>query len=219
MRPGLIKICGLSTPGTMDVALDHGADMVGLVFFAKSPRHVTLEQAAQLAERARGRAEIVALVVDADDASLDALAEQVKPDWFQCHGKESPARVAAIRQGYGCRVMKALGIGEAADLAVLPDYLAVCDRLLLDAKPPTNPQALPGGNGLTFDWTLIANLDRGAPFMLSGGLTQENVAAAITMTGVRAVDVSSGVEQMPGVKDPARIAAFIAAAREAFGRS
>ncbi len=219
MSQGLVKICGLSTPETMDVALDHGADMVGLVFFAKSPRNVSLAQARALADKARGRAAIVALVVDGDDASLSAIVTEVKPDWFQCHGEESTQRIAQIRKRFGLPVMKALGVAKAADLAVIPDYLTVCDRILLDAKPPKNAQALPGGNGLTFDWTLIANLDRDGPFMLSGGLTQDNVAEAITMTGVQAVDVSSGVEQSPGLKDPARIAAFIAAAREAFGRS
>jgi len=214
--PGLVKICGLKTPETLDAALAAGADMVGLVHFEKSPRHVDIGPAAVLAERARGRAGIVALVVDPGDELLAALAARVRPDLFQLHGKETPARVAAIRERFGTPVMKAIGIAEEADLAGVPAYAAVCDRLLFDAKPPRSADALPGGNGLAFDWRLVATLDPGRPAMLSGGLTSATVGAAITLTGMRAVDVSSGVESAPGTKDPIAIAAFTAAARAAW---
>ncbi|WP_349370186.1 phosphoribosylanthranilate isomerase [Salinarimonas sp.] len=215
-RSGLVKICGLKTPETLDAALAAGADMVGLVHFPRSPRHVEVDAAADLAERARGRAEIVALVVDPDDELLAALAERVRPDLIQLHGKEPPERVAAIRERFGTPVMKAVGIAEEADLARVPPYAAVCDRLLFDAKPPKTTDALPGGNGLSFDWRLVAALDPGRPAMLSGGLTPGNVGAAIAATRMRAVDVSSGVESAPGVKDPIAIAAFTAAARAAW---
>jgi phosphoribosylanthranilate isomerase len=215
-RAGLVKICGLKTPETLDAALAAGADMVGLVHFPRSPRHLDVAAAADLAERARGRATIVALVVDADDDLLAALAERVRPDLFQLHGKEPPERVAAIRERFGTPVMKAIGIAEEADLARVPPYAAVCDRLLFDAKPPKTADALPGGNGLSFDWRLVAALDPGRPAMLSGGLTPDIVGAAIAATRMRAVDVSSGVESAPGVKDPIAIAAFVAAARAAW---
>lgn len=215
-RADLVKICGLKTPETLDAALAAGADMVGLVHFPQSPRHLDVAAAADLAERARGRATIVALVVDADDDLLAALAERVRPDLFQLHGKEPPERVAAIRERFGTPVMKAIGIAEEADLARVPPYAAVCDRLLFDAKPPKTADALPGGNGLSFDWRLVAALDPGRPAMLSGGLTPDIVGAAIAATRLRAVDVSSGVESAPGVKDPIAIAAFVAAARAAW---
>ncbi|WP_372425262.1 phosphoribosylanthranilate isomerase [Salinarimonas chemoclinalis] len=214
--PGLVKICGLKTPETLDAALAAGADMVGLVHFARSPRHVAIDDAAALALRARGRAEVVALVVDPDDDLLRALAERVRPDLLQLHGGETPERVAAVRERFGIPVMKAIGIAEEADLARVAPYAAVCDRLLFDAKPPKEPSALPGGNGLAFDWRLVAAVDPGRPSMLSGGLTAHNVGAAIAATGMRAVDVSSGVETAPGLKDPIAIAAFGAAARAAW---
>jgi phosphoribosylanthranilate isomerase len=214
--PALVKICGLKTPETLDAALAAGADMVGLVHFPKSPRHVEVGAAAALAERARGRAEIVALVADPYDALLAALAERVRPDLIQLHGKETPERVAAIRERFGTPVMKAIGIAEEADLAAVPPYAAVCDRLLFDAKPPRSADALPGGNSLSFDWRLVCALDPGRPAMLSGGLGSKTVGAAIAATGMRAVDVSSGVETAPGVKDPIAIAAFTAAPRAAW---
>ncbi|WP_029351601.1 phosphoribosylanthranilate isomerase [Bosea sp. 117] len=215
-----IKICGLKTQEALEAALGAGADMVGVVFFEKSPRNIDHATAAALAERARGRALVAALTVDADDAALAAIVETVRPDLLQLHGHESAERVAAIRARFGVPVMKAVGIASPADVAAARGFEPVADRLLLDAKAP--PQALhPGGNGLVFDWNLIADaspkLDRVKPFMLSGGLTPENVAEALAITHAPGVDVSSGVESAPGVKDPARIVAFIQAARAAAG--
>lgn len=209
-----IKICGLSTPETLDAALSAGADMVGLVFFPRSPRHVGPSVAAALAAQARGKAQIVALTVDADDGMLDAIVAGVAPDLIQLHGRETPERVAAIRARFDRPVMKAVGIAGPDDLASLAAYQTVADRLLLDAKPPKGA-ALPGGNGVAFDWRLLAGLDLARPFMLSGGLTPENVDEALRLTRASAVDVSSGVESAPGIKDPARIGAFIEAARAA----
>lgn len=216
---GLVKICGLSTPETLDAALDAGADMVGFVSFAKSPRHVALDLGRALSARAKGRAQRVALLVDPDDDALDEVVAALDPDLLQLHGAESPERVAAIRARWGRPVMKAFGIAESSDLAGLAPYHAAADRLLLDAKPPRGPGALPGGNGVAFDWRILAGLDPGLAFMLSGGLNPHNVAEAVALTGARAVDVSSGVESRPGVKDAALIAAFIRAARAAFAAS
>lgn len=209
-----IKICGLSTAETLDAALDAGADMVGMVFFAPSPRNVGLATAAGLAARTHGRAQVVALTVDADDATLDAIVDAVHPDILQLHGRETPERVAAIRARFDLPVMKALGIASRADLAALPAYEAVADRLLLDAKPPRGA-VLPGGNGVPFDWALLDGLAPARPFMLSGGLDPENVGEAVRRLHPPGIDVSSGVERAPGVKDPARIEAFLAAARAA----
>lgn len=211
----LVKICGLSTPETLDAALDAGADMVGLVFYARSPRYVTLPQARLLAERARRRAVIVALVVDPDDATLDDIRRAVHPDLWQLHGAETIERVRAIHKTTRIPVMKAIGIRSTADVAEARLYLPAVERLLLDAKPPADPAALPGGNGLPFDWRLVAGLSPPLPFMLSGGLTPETVATAIDLVRPEAVDVSSGVESAPGVKDVSKIRAFIAAARAA----
>lgn len=212
----LIKICGLSTPETLAVALDAGADLVGFVRFPRSPRHLDLEEGRRLSAQARGRALRAALLVDPDDAELDAVTAALDPDWLQLHGAETPERLAAIRARTGRPVMKAVGLAEAADLAAVARYAPAADRLLLDAKPPRDPGALPGGNGLAFDWRLLAGLDPRLPFMLSGGLTPDNVAAAIALTGARAVDVSSGVESAPGRKEPQRIEAFVRAARAGF---
>ena len=210
----LVKICGLSTEETLDAALDAGAERIGLVFFPRSPRHVGLDRAAELAARARGRAAIVALVVDADDTTLDAIVVAAAPDRLQLHGGETPARLEAIRARYGRPVVKALGISSAADLAVVPAYAAVADEILFDAKPPKGAR-LPGGNGVPFDWRILRGLDLAVPFMLSGGLDPGNVGEALRVTRAPAVDVSSGVETAPGVKDPALIAAFVEAARAA----
>lgn len=207
-----VKICGLSTAATLDAALASGADLVGFVHFPRSPRHVALDEGRPLSEQARGRAERVLLLVDPDDEIVAAACEALDPDWIQLHGGESPERVAAIRAASGRRVMKALGIGTRADLAAVAAYAAVADRLLLDAKPPAGAD-LPGGNGAAFDWTLLAGAELPATYMLSGGLTPENVADALTRTNAAAVDVSSGVETRPGHKDAARIAAFVAAVR------
>lgn len=217
---GIVKICGLSTRETLAAALDAGAGMVGFVRFPRSPRHVELDAARELSAMAKGRALVVALVVDADDAELSAIVEAMAPDMLQLHGRETPERVAEIRARFGLPVMKAIGVAERADLDALAPYARVADRLLLDAKPPKTADALPGGNGLSFDWRLIEGLaqrlDPPVPFMLSGGLTPENVGEAIALTHVRGVDVSSGVERAPGVKDAARIFAFVEAARAAW---
>lgn len=207
-----VKICGLGTEATLAAALEAGADLVGFVHFAKSPRHLALDAAGRLARRARGRAERVLLLVDPDDALLAAAVETVDPDVIQLHGRESPERVAEVCRITGRPVMKALGIATADDLAALSHYAAVADRLLLDAKPPPGA-TLPGGNGVSFDWNLLAQASLRPGTMLSGGLDAANVAEALACTGLTAVDVSSGVEVRPGEKDPARIAAFIAAAR------
>jgi phosphoribosylanthranilate isomerase len=213
----LVKICGLSTRETLDAALDAGADLVGFVRFAKSPRHVELEPARVLSLRAKGRALRVALLVDPDDGELARTVAALEPDLIQLHGHESPERLQAIRARFGRPVMKAVGIADAADLHLAERYLPHADRLVLDAKPPRTRAALPGGNGLSFDWRLLAGLDPSLPFMLSGGLSSANVASAIALTGAQAVDVSSGVETRPGTKDPAQIEAFIRAARAAWG--
>jgi phosphoribosylanthranilate isomerase len=210
----LIKICGLSTAETLDVALEAGADAVGFVFFPPSPRHLGYESARKLAARVKGRAEKVALTVDADDATLDAVVEALRPDALQLHGREPPARVATIKQRFGLPVMKAMAVAARADLAAIADYAGVVDRLLFDACAP--PEATrPGGLGKSFDWRLLQNLDPGVPFMLSGGLDAGNVAEALRITRARGVDVSSGVERAPGEKDADKIRAFVRAARAA----
>jgi phosphoribosylanthranilate isomerase len=214
MPSTLVKICGLSTEATLAAALDSGADLVGFVFFPKSPRHVSLALARNLAAQARGRAEITALTVDADDAGFDAIIAAVEPDWLQLHGGEHPGRVRAIRRRTGRRVMKAVGVATAADLASVEAYAEAADMILFDAKPPKHA-ALPGGNGVSFDWSLLSGLDLRVPFMLSGGLTISTVENAIRTTGAPGVDVSSGVEREPGIKDAAKIHAFVEAARRA----
>lgn len=207
-----VKICGLSTRETLDAALDAGADMVGFVFFPPSPRHIALETARELGRLVRGRARKVALSVDADDATLAAIVEALQPDILQLHGHETPARVAEIKRKFGREVMKALPVERAADLAVLPDYATIADRILFDARPPKGATR-PGGLGAAFDWHLLENLDLTLPFMVSGGLHAGNVAEAIRVTGAHGVDISSGVERAPGVKDVEMIREFIRSAR------
>lgn len=207
-----VKICGLSGEETLDAALDAGADLVGFVHFLKSPRHVSLDKGRRLSQRARGRAERVVLLVDPDDTLLAAAVEALDPDWIQLHGGESPQRIAEIRARTGRPVMKAFGVAAAHDLVALPDYAAVADRLLLDAKPPLGAD-LPGGNGRSFDWDILKGVVLTSGTMLSGGLDADNVEEALARTGLAAVDVSSGVEVRPGEKDPAKIVAFVAAAR------
>jgi phosphoribosylanthranilate isomerase len=216
-----IKICGLSTPETLEAALEAGADMVGLVFHPKSPRFVSDEAAARLAAQARGKATLVALVVDRDDARLDALHAAVTPDLWQLHGREDATRIAAIRDRFGVPVMKAVGwsTGEAGERGEAAAIAASADRLLIDAKPPQDA-AYPGGHGRPFDWATLAALPPSLPFMLSGGLHPGNVADAIRTVralgcDLSGVDVSSGVESAPGVKDASKIRDFIAAARAA----
>jgi phosphoribosylanthranilate isomerase len=214
-RPStLVKICGLRTQKTVEAAIAAGADMLGFVFFPKSPRHLAYDEARRLRETVRDRAAVVALTVDADDATLGAILESARPDVLQLHGRETPDRVARIRERTGLAVMKAVGVSAAAEVAAASDYLAVADRLLFDAKAPAGARH-PGGNGLAFDWTLLAGLDLPKPFMLSGGLDPGNVAEALSITRAPGVDVSSGVERSPGEKDPDRIAAFVAAVRSA----
>lgn len=209
-----VKICGLSTPETLAAARDAGADFVGFVFYPKSPRNVSLQQAKELSALVRGRVRTVALTVDADDALLADIAREVKPDLIQAHGSESPQRIAAIRALTGLPVMKALKVAEAADVAAARSYADVAEILLFDAKAPASlKDALPGGNGVSFDWSLLSDGQGGHRFMLSGGLTPENVADAIRVTGARLVDVSSGVESAPGIKDISRIRKFIEAAK------
>lgn len=231
----LVKICGLRTPDTLEAALAHGADMVGFVQFPRSPRHVALDLGRALSLQAAGRALRVLLLVDPTDSGLDEAVASIEPDLIQLHGRETPERAAAIRVRTGRPVMKALAIGEPADLARIALYRGAADRILLDARPPEGA-VLPGGNGVPFDWSLLrglaspaaapplcVSLGASAPaagpapeLMLSGGLTPETVAEAIRVSGLSAVDVSSGVESQPGEKDIAKIAAFIRAARAAF---
>jgi len=208
----LVKICGLSTRETLDVALEAGADMVGFVFFPPSPRHLSLERARELGRVAKGRATKVALTVDADDATFENIIETLRPDILQVHGKETTARVRDIKQKFSLPVMKALPVETAADLAPLAGYAAVADRILFDARAPKDATR-PGGLGATFDWHLLEGLDLKLPFMVSGGLHAGNVAEAIAVTRAGGVDVSSGVESAPGIKDPEMIRNFIRAAR------
>ncbi|MCF8476274.1 MAG: phosphoribosylanthranilate isomerase [Pseudolabrys sp.] len=209
-----IKICGLKTPETLDVALESGADQVGFVFFPPSPRNLGLEAARVLGQRVAGRAGKVALTVDANDVMLKNIVAALKPDMLQLHGSETPERVAVVRSRFGLPVMKALPIATRADLSPIREFARVADRLLFDARAPQEATR-PGGLGKTFDWTLLAGLKAEVPFMLSGGLDPDNVAEAIRITRAPGVDVSSGVERAPGVKDFDKIRAFIRAARAA----
>ncbi|MFM9938364.1 MAG: phosphoribosylanthranilate isomerase [Hyphomicrobiaceae bacterium] len=206
-----VKICGLNSPESMQDALLARADLVGLVFFPPSPRHVSIDAAVPIADYARGFAAIVALTVDAEDALIADIMAKVNPDMLQLHGSESPARVAELRERYGKPVMKAIKVATRADAETALAYRDVADLILFDAKPPKGADR-PGGHGATFDWSLLDSVKLRVPFMLSGGLTPHNVAAAIHATGATVVDVSSGVETAPGVKNPALIRAFIAAA-------
>ena len=210
----MVKICGLTSEEALDAAIVAGADMVGLNFFPPSPRYLTLERATALAGRARGRAEIVAVTVDIPDRSLEEIVDNVRPDWLQFHGNETPERVQVLKRRFQRRVIKALGIRETGDLGAAARYRNVADRLLLDAKPPKDA-VLPGGNGTAFDWTMLEDFEPGLAFLLSGGLDANNVGTAIRLARAPGVDVSSGVETTPGRKDPALIRAFIAAARRA----
>ncbi|MGX9854384.1 phosphoribosylanthranilate isomerase [Limimaricola variabilis] len=209
--PVSVKICGLSDRAGLDAAVAAGARYVGFVFFARSPRCVSVETAAALALEVPPGVAKVALVVDADDATLDDIVARVPLDMLQLHGRETPERVAEIRARHGLPVMKAVGVATGADLPALDLYAAVADQILVDAKAPAGA-ALPGGNGLAFDWRLIAGRRWPVPWMLAGGLTPENLAEAVARTGARQVDVSSGVESAPGRKDADRIRAFLSAA-------
>jgi phosphoribosylanthranilate isomerase len=209
-----VKICGLKTPEALDAALEAGADMVGFVFFPPSPRHIGYEVARVLAARVRGRAQKVALTVDASDEQLGAIVEALAPDMLQLHGKETPDRVVVVRTRFGLPVMKALPIAERADLSPIRSYDKVADRVLFDARAPRGATR-PGGLGRSFDWQLLEHLTIGVPYMLSGGLDADNVGEALRITRAGGVDVSSGVERAAGVKDLDKIRSFIHTARRA----
>ena len=209
-----VKICGLSTASTLAAAVAAGADMVGFVFFPPSPRHLSLETARTLSGQVGGKALKVALSVDADDGLLDGIVAALAPDWLQLHGRETPERVQAIKARFGLPVMKALHISTPDDLTAVAAYDGIADRLMFDAKPPKGA-VLPGGNGAAFDWAILENLTLSAPWMLSGGLGPDNVAEALRITRAPGVDVSSGVERTPGIKDEGMIVDFVARARAA----
>ncbi len=209
-----IKICGLKTPDAVAAALDGGATHIGFIFFPKSPRHITPQKAAGLRDAVKGRALAVAVTVDADDETLDEIVEAVKPDILQLHGHETPERVAFIKARYGLPVMKAFSVREASDLAAIAAYQGIADRFLFDAKPPKGSD-LPGGNGVSFDWELLAALDADIDYMLSGGLNADNIAEALHKTHAPGIDISSGVERAPGEKDVRLIENFFRAVTDA----
>lgn len=209
-----IKICGLKTDAAVAAVLAGGASHIGFIFFSKSPRHITPSEAARLRQAASGRAKAVAVTVDADDAMLDEIVAAMAPDMLQLHGLETPERVAAVKQRYGLPVIKAFAIREAADLVPIAPYRGLADRFLFDAKPPAGSD-LPGGNGVSFDWRVLAGLDAEVDYMLSGGLNTANVGDALRLANPPAIDISSGVESAPGVKDVALIENFFRAVRAA----
>ena len=209
-----IKICGLKTDEAMAAALAGGASHVGFSFFAKSPRYVEPAQAGRLRQAAIGKAKAVAVTVDADHAFLDEIVETMRPDMLQLHGAETPARVAEVKARYGLPVMKVFSVSEAADLERIKPFVGIADRFMFDAKPPKGSQ-LPGGNGVAFDWRILAGLDAGIDYMLSGGLNAANIGDALRSANPPAIDISSGVESAPGVKDPALIEQFFRAVRAA----
>ena len=205
-----IKICGLKTDKALAAALAGGASHVGFIFFAKSPRYVEPAQARRLREAAIGKAKAVAVTVDAGDTLLDEVVETMQPDMLQLHGSETPERVAELKARYGLPVMKALAVSAAADLGQIKLFVGIADRFLFDAKPPKGSE-LPGGNGVAFDWRILAGLDAGVDYMLSGGLNAANIGDALRLANPPAIDISSGVESAPGVKDPALIEQFFRA--------
>ncbi|MER8776896.1 phosphoribosylanthranilate isomerase [Mesorhizobium sp. M0977] len=205
-----IKICGLKIDKALAAALAGGASHVGFNFFAKSPRYVEPVEAGRLREAARGKTKAVAVTVDASDAFLDEIVEKMQPDMLQLHGAETPDRVAEVKARYGLPVMKALPVSEAADLERVKPFVGIADRFLFDAKPPKGSE-LPGGNGLAFDWRILAGLDAGVDYMLSGGLNAGNIGDALRLANPPGIDLSSGVESAPGVKEPALIEQFFRA--------
>ncbi|UWF58891.1 phosphoribosylanthranilate isomerase [Brucella sp. 2716] len=209
-----IKICGLKTPEAVAAALDGGATHIGFIFFPKSPRHITPDAAARLRAAATGRAGAVAVTVDADDETLDEIVKTVRPDMLQLHGGETPERVRFLKARYNLPVMKAFSIREADDLEAIAPYRGIADRFLFDAKPPKGSE-LPGGNGISFDWNLLAALDADIDYMLSGGLNADNIAEALLKTGAPGIDISSGVECAPGEKDVRLIENFFQAVADA----
>ncbi|AXV16903.1 phosphoribosylanthranilate isomerase [Neorhizobium sp. SOG26] len=206
MKPE-IKICGLKTPDAVERAVARGASHIGFIFFPKSPRNISPEDAAELADRVRGQVKIVAVTVDAGDEELDDIVSLLRPDILQLHGHESPERILHLKALYGLPVMKAFSVREAGDLDRVDPFIGVADRFLFDAKAPAGSE-LPGGNGVSFDWSLMASLDESVEYMLSGGLNKDNVASALSSTRARGLDISSGVESAPGVKDLGMIDAF-----------
>lgn len=209
-----IKICGLKTPEAVDHAVALGATHVGFIFFSKSPRHIEPADAGQLADRVRGRAKIVSVSVDADNDDLDEIVSMIRPDILQLHGRESPDRALTVKAVTGLPVWKALSIAEAGDLDRIDDYDGIVNRFLLDAKAPKGSE-LPGGNGVTFDWTLLKGLSERVDYMLSGGLTKDNVAEAIRIARPTGIDLSSGVESSPGIKSLPMMDEFFEAVRAA----
>ncbi|WP_448116008.1 phosphoribosylanthranilate isomerase [Mesorhizobium amorphae] len=209
-----IKICGLRTDEALAAALDNGASHVGFIFFAKSPRNIAPAEAGRLRQAARGKAKAVAVTVDADDAFLGEIVAAMAPDMLQLHGSESPERVAEVKARYGLPVMKALSLREAGDLAAIAPYRGVADRFLFDAKPPKGSE-LPGGNGVSFDWRILTSLDADLDYMLSGGLNADNVGEALAIANPPGLDISSGVESAPGIKDIRLIAEFFEAVQAA----
>lgn len=203
------KICGITTPEALDAAIAGGARFVGFVVYPKSPRHLSRDKLAALAARARGRVETVVVTVNADEELLAGVAAYARPDWIQLHGAESPGQTAQARQYARSGLIKAVGVARSEELTQAAAYEPVADMLLFDAKPP--PGGLPGGNALAFDWAILAGRRFARPWFLSGGLTPDNVAEAVTASGAAVVDVSSGVESAPGLKDPGKIARFLAA--------
>ena len=212
-EPLVVKICGIKTPDILETTIEAGADMVGFMHFQRSPRHVSVEAIADLISQARGRIETCVVLVNPDNSCVAEIAA-LGPDWIQLHGPETPHRVETIRAAAGVEIMKVLPIGSAEDVTHIADFVEVADRILVDAKPPKGADR-PGGLGESFDWTLLKALDPSVPFMLSGGLTPQSVADAIKTVRPFGVDVSSGVESAPGVKDKGLIEAFMRNARAA----
>jgi Phosphoribosylanthranilate isomerase len=217
MKPD-IKICGLKTPEAVDRAVARGATHIGFIFFPKSPRNIHPDAAGELADRVRGRVKIVAVTVDADDEELDDIVSLLRPDILQLHGNESPERVLHVKALYGLPVMKVFSVREAGDLGRIDPYIGVADRFMFDAKAPKGSE-LPGGNGVSFDWSLMASLDESVDYMLSGGLNKDNVALALASTKASGIDTSSGVESAPGIKDLGMIDAFFDAVAAAGRKS
>ena len=209
-----VKICGLSEPGGLAAAIEAGAQMVGFVFFEKSPRHISLQTAQKLGSLVPPHVAKVALIVDASDDEISGIIDALKPDYLQAHGNETPERIAQIKKIFGKKLIKAIGVADGSDIKRARDYIDICDLILLDAKAPKDlVDALPGGNGITFDWTLLTGHKPKAEFMLSGGLNADNLETAIKLTKPQWVDVSSGVETAPGKKSEDLIRQFIKTAK------
>jgi phosphoribosylanthranilate isomerase len=213
----VIKICGLSTPETLEAALVAGVEMVGFVFVPQSPRHIDFGAARRLGQQVCGRAQKVALLVDPDDATIASVTAALDADFLQLHGREPPERVRALKQLAGVPVIKAVGVATPADFAAIHSYQGIADHILIDAKPPP-AAAYPGGHGASFDWSILAALEPRIPFILSGGLKPENVEKAVALVRPWGIDVSSGVEVAPGQKDSVRIRRFVAKARRGAGQ-